>query len=240
MIAGIDSSALPTLAMALAAKAAGVQIWSGYLQTKPNMGLYSPWTKEAFDCARLCGATPIAYCSGWDDPVACKNLAIAWNVRLCLDVEGGIRGDGPWVQPWLTASGAGLYGNGPVHINRTAAFHILAAYPGFNPNATWSGSRPVSPCAWQYQGTHSEFGVGVDRCWFDDWFSLGDDMTPEESAMLKAVYNQFISATYTTMDARIAHLEAVIKAIPKGPAGPAGPAGTPTPPHHHTTGPVEL
>jgi len=48
---------------------------------------------------------------------------------LCLDIESGIRGDGPWKQAWLDASGAGVYGNGPCH-NCRAAFHVLAAYPG--------------------------------------------------------------------------------------------------------------
>ena len=96
-----------------------------------------------------------------------------WNVRLCLDVEGGIRPDGPWVQPWLSASGAGLYGNAPVHGGRTAAFHVLAAYVA-DPQATWSGAAPGTPCGWQWRGTHSEFGIGVDRGWYDDWF-LGEE-----------------------------------------------------------------
>jgi hypothetical protein len=172
MIAGLDSATPPTAAQAQAAAAAGVRLWSGYLESQPNVGLYRPWSQAEFEIARLCGATPIAYASGWDNAAACKALAAAWNVRLCLDVEGGIRGNGAWVQGWLDASGAGLYGNLPVHPGRNAAFNILASYPGFDPQATWDPRQlaPTVPTGWQWQGTHSEFGVGVDRGWFDDWF----------------------------------------------------------------------
>jgi hypothetical protein len=173
MIAGLDSSAVrPDAETALQAKASGISLWSGYLATKAGVRLAAPWTLANFDNARLCGGTPIAFCSGLDDPLACKALADQWNVRLCLDVESGIRGDGAWVQPWLDASGAGLYGNAPIHAGRNAAFHVLAAYPGFDPQATWEAGvpRPSTPSGWQWQGTHTEFGIPVDRGWFDDWF----------------------------------------------------------------------
>lgn len=174
MLLGIDSSfAKPNPTLAAQFRAAGVRIWSGYLVTKGNVGIAAPWTKADFDNAKLVGGMPLGYCSGWDDPVACKNLAAQWGVRLCLDVESGIRGDGPWVQAWLDASGAGLYGNAPSHNGRRAAFHILAAYPGYNPNATWSAQvpRPAGPCGWQWQGTHTQFGIAIDSTWFDDWFA---------------------------------------------------------------------
>lgn len=178
MIAGLDSSVFtPSADIALSAKAAGVGVWSGYLATKPGVKIYHPWTQVDFDNARLCGGTPIAYCSGLDDPVGCKNQAALWNVRLCLDVEQTIRGDGSWVQPWLDASGAGLYGNHPVFAGRVAPFYILAAYPGTDPGVTWPSyyPRPSGPCGWQWEGTHTEFGGGVDRSWLDDWFLIGDD-----------------------------------------------------------------
>lgn len=186
MIKGLDSATPPNASQVAAARAAGYKVWSGYIQTQPNMGLYRPWSQAEFNVAAGTGSPPIAYASGWDNPVACKNLAATWGVRLCLDVEGGIRGDGPWVQAWLNSSGAGLYGNAPVHTNRVAAFHVLAAY-GLDPNATWASRipKPSTPCAWQWQGTHSQFGVGVDSTWLDDWFSgtygpspghLGEDM----------------------------------------------------------------
>jgi hypothetical protein len=140
-----------------------------------TVGLYHDWTRAEFEVARQCGSTPIAYCSGWDDPVACKAQAAAWNVLLCLDNEGGIRPDGAWAQPWLDASGAGVYGNAPVHRLR-AAFHVLAAYPssGDPGGASWNyTARPAGPCGWQWAGTHTEFGIGVDSTWFDDWFAGG-------------------------------------------------------------------
>src|SRR5436305_6106352 len=107
MIAGLDSSySVPTLAQAEAAGRAGVHLWSGYLATRPNVGLAHPWSEYNFQVVRQAGMRSIAFCSGWDDPAACKALAAQWGVLLCLDVEGGIRADGPWVQPWLDASGA--------------------------------------------------------------------------------------------------------------------------------------
>jgi hypothetical protein len=174
MIAGLDSSGFrPTPASARAARDAGVRLWSGYLATKPSreVGL-TGWDRPPFEAARLCGGTPLAYCSGWDDPVACKELAAAWNVRLCLDVEDGIRGNGDWVQGWLDASGAGLYGNRGVHAGRRAPFHVVAGYPGGDPRTVWPNDteRPDEPVGWQWQGTHGEFGGDVDRGWFESWF----------------------------------------------------------------------
>jgi hypothetical protein len=193
MIAGLDSASEPTAAQAIAAKNAGVRMWSGYISTAPYDGgshfyLWHPWSQGAFAAARLCGSTPIAYCSGWDNPTVLRALAASWAVRLCLDVESGIRGDGSWVQGFLDASGAGLYGNWGSHVNRRAAFHILAAYPGIgDPAGTWWGqtARPAGPCGWQWVGSHNEFGVTVDRGDYDDWFAgtfgaLGGDMTDAE------------------------------------------------------------
>jgi hypothetical protein len=118
---------------------------------------------------------PIAFSSGWDDPSACKALAASWGVRLCLDVEPGIRGNGAWVQPWLDASGAGLYSFADAFPGRRAAFAILAdrSRTPPDPNATWPAwhPQPSMPCGWQWQGTHNEFGVTVDRLWLDDWFA---------------------------------------------------------------------
>lgn len=172
MIQGLDSMNPPSAAQARAAKAGGYSKWSGYLATQPNVGLARAWSQAEFENARLCGSQPIAYCSGWDDPQALKALAVAWNVLPCLDNEGGIRPDGAWAQPWLDAAGAGVYGNAPVHRLR-AAFHVLAAYPttGDPSGASWNyGTRPAGPCGWQWAGTHTAYGVGVDSTWFDDWF----------------------------------------------------------------------
>ncbi len=177
MIAALDSSYdAPSPAQADAARAAGVGVWCGYLATRPNVGLAHVWTRDDFEAARRCGGTPLGFCSGHDDPVAVRELAAAWNVRPCLDVEPGIRTDGSWVDGWLAASGAGLYGPLEVH-HHAAAFHIAALYPGFDPSLPWPVSAPVvtTPRGWQWQGTHSEFGRSVDRLWLDDWFG-GPDM----------------------------------------------------------------
>src|SRR5262245_38261435 len=142
MIAALDSATPPTRDQALAARASGVRGWWGYLATVNQDGsgfnLLRIWTEAEFAVVlQVYGPMPIAFCSGWDDPLGCRSLADLWGVRLCLDVESGIRGDGPWVQPWLDASGAGLYGVCSVHGGRRAAFHVLAWYPGGEPVATW-------------------------------------------------------------------------------------------------------
>ena len=94
MIAGLDSSGdRPTSAQLAQAKAHGVKMWSGYLATRQGMNLAQPWTQQDFARVKAAGLSSIAFCSGKDDPVACKNRAAAWGVRLCLDVESGIRGD---------------------------------------------------------------------------------------------------------------------------------------------------
>jgi hypothetical protein len=178
MIAGLDSSFdVPSEAQLAQAKRHGVRMWSGYLQTKLHVNIGHAWKQAEFARVRAAGMASLAFCSGHDDPVACKNLAAAWGVRLCLDVEDGIRGDGPWVEAWLHRSGAGLYGNAPVFAGRQAPFYILAAYPGNNPARTWTSDphhpRPNGPCGWQWQGTHNEFSCGVDRGWYDDWFATG-------------------------------------------------------------------
>lgn len=179
MIAGLDSATPPTADQVAAARAGGVRLWSGYLATQGQggsaFGLLRVWTRAEFEVARGAGSPPIAYASGWDDPAGCRDLAAAWGVRLCLDVEDGIRGDGPWVDEWLRISGAGLYGACGVHSGRSAAFHVLAWYPFVPPAATWNDAgcppRPAGPCGWQSRGSHPGPGaVDVDSGWYDDWF----------------------------------------------------------------------
>jgi len=79
-----------------------------------------------------------------------------------------------WVQPWLNTSGAGLYGNLPVFAGAHASRYVFAAYPGGDPGASWPSYYPRpsdgNPCGWQFQGTHSLFGVGVDATHFDNNF----------------------------------------------------------------------
>jgi hypothetical protein len=187
MIQGLDSAGEPSAGQAQAAKAAGYGVWSGYIGTRPNTGVRG-WSQQGFENARLCGSMPIGYCSGYDDPGAIRQLAISWKVRLCLDCENGIRGlhdpDPSWVQPFLDASGAGLYGGAQIHQQGfRAPFYVLGAYPGSGDpwNASWIGPspRPNAPCGWQWAGSHGAFGVTVDATVFDDWFG-GDDMSVQD------------------------------------------------------------
>jgi hypothetical protein len=229
MVIGLDSAAPPSAAQVAAAQGAGVAVWGGYLATKPNVGLLRPWSQAEFTVAKALSGVPLAFASGWDDPVRCQGLAAAWGVRLCLDVEGGIRGDGNWVQPWLDLSGAGLYGQHSVdslgrlhsiHVGRNAPFHIAAWYVNHDPVTTWPAgtARPVTPCGWQWQNSHNAFGVTVDRSWLDDWFG-GTDMTQAEFDALCANSPWIAGLGWRT--------KALIENTLTVEGGPQGVAGTP-------------
>lgn len=199
MVPGLDSSFdRPTPAQAAAAYAAGVRAWGGYFGSADGLGLATRWSRQDFEVVKAAGMTAIGFCSGWDDPNWIRDTAAAWGILAAVDVEAHIRDDGPWVQPWLDVSLAGLYGNSSVHYNtagRRAAFHIVSWYfavpPAcFDPALTWPWwlPRPAAPCGWQFCGTHSEFGLSVDRSWVDDWFApalsggtVGADMNADET-----------------------------------------------------------
>jgi hypothetical protein len=250
MIAGLDSSFdVPTAAQLTQAKQHGVRMWSGYLATKPGVGLGHPWKKAEFARVKAAGMTAIGFCSGHDDPAACKALAADWGVLLCLDVESGIRSDGPWVKAWLHQSEAGLYGNAPVFANRQAAFFVLAAFPGHDPSRTWTTDphhpRPHGPCGWQWEGTHHEFGCGVDRGWYDDWFVAHGNGHGDQywSSLRGAVHRGPVPVQ--NLDGRLelfaldgrGHLQDLAQAAPNGgwwsswvdlgPPPPSSAAGTP-------------
>lgn len=197
MIAGRDSSFdRPTPAVLAAASAAGVRAWGGYFGIRPRneLGLAVLWDQADFEVVKAAGMTAIGFCSGWDDPVAIRDRAAAWGILACVDVEPGIRDAGPWMQGWLDASNAGLYGLGRIHAGIVARFHIMSLYPGYDPGATWSPAfaRPgIAPVGWQWQGGHSEFGIDVDSMWLDDWFASltqggPQPMTDEEVVALFA------------------------------------------------------
>jgi hypothetical protein len=184
VIGSLDSETPPTAAQVQQAKAANVKVWSGYIASTPFTGgsafnLGRPWSEDEFAIAAGCGEPPIAFYSGWDNPAAVKAKAAAFRVkvRLCLDVEGGIRGYGAWTQPNLDASGGGLYANQATQNVCRAPFRILygtyfnANGSVNNPNATWRGAPPAEPHGWQWWNSHTEFGAGVDRSWLDDYFS---------------------------------------------------------------------
>lgn len=196
----LDSAYPPNAAQVAGAKAAGITGWSGYFA---GLNILHGWSQADFDLVKAGGLATFAYCSGWSDPAAMKAQSIAWQVPICLDCETAIRGDGPWVQPWLDASGSGLYGNYGVFPGKTAAFYVLAAYlSSGNPGAAswWNATpQPAGPCGWQWVGTHSEFGISVDSSWMDDWFAaIGVDMTPEQDALLRQIFNMVLTGYHTT------------------------------------------
>lgn len=187
---GCDSSfSVPTLAQARAAYAAGVRVWGGYLGSRSNLGLAVRWTREQFAIIQQAGMRAIGFCSGWDDPDWIRTTAAAWGVWACVDVENGIRDDGPWVRDWVRRAASGLYGLASVHyepgepIGRDAAFNVVARYPSAGcSGASWdpaAGPRPPRLCAWQCRGSHPEYGVIVDTGFYDVGFAAtGPEPSP--------------------------------------------------------------
>jgi hypothetical protein len=191
MIAGLDSSFdRPTPDVAEAAFAEGVRVWGAYLP--PGVGFAAPWDLASVRVLQAAGMRVIGFGSGNDDPGQVAATAAAWGVLGCLDDEDGIRQGTGWQQGWLDASGFGLYGvhavvNGQLtsrHVGIGARFHIAAWYPGTDPGATWPPGTwtPDTPTGWQWQGTHIEFGLSVDRSWLDDWFGT---MKPPQTPLLE-------------------------------------------------------
>lgn len=186
----LDSSFdVPNDAQVEAARIAGIRQWNGYLALPGGgRGLATHWTRADFDRVRRLGADPIGFCSGWDDPIAIRNMAKEWRVRPCVDAEHGIRDDhegGDWIPGWVRQAQSGLYGLASVHyetgqpIGRGAQFCIVARYPFMiSEMTTWdpaAGPRPDVPHGWQCRGTHREpwAPLSVDTAIMDDWFLTG-------------------------------------------------------------------
>lgn len=198
MITGLDSSfARPTLAQAQAARAAGVRIWGGYLASMDGLGLATRWSRADFAVVQEAGLRAIGFCSGWDDPVWIRDTAAAWGILVCVDVEPGIRDDGPWIQGWVRTAACGLYGLASVHywdgepVGRDAAFNIVADYLAVGcTGETWPSWLPrPARCGWQCRGDHQEFGLEVDRGSYDDWFLGEEDMTDDQAAKLDRIHD---------------------------------------------------
>lgn len=165
MIAVFTSLLPPTSDDIVRARNTGIQVWNGYLSVNANVNLPTPsWARGDFATAQTLSPSPLAFVSGWDDPLAIKTLAAAWGVRPTLLVMDGIRTEGSWIKGFLTDSGAGIAGPAQIH-HWDAPWHVLVASPGYDPQATWNGAAPNTPNGWQWDITHG---------WYDDWY-LGDD-----------------------------------------------------------------
>lgn len=166
----LDAAYPPTDAELAYFKANGWSGVAGYFKYSSTDNVLNGWADSDFMRVQAAGLKTMAYVSGYADPVWAANRAASLGIQICLDDEGGMRPDGAWVPGWLASSGAGLYGNGPVHIH-AAPFHILAAYPGYDPGVVWDTAyapKPDTPCGWQWQGSHNVDGANVDSSWFDD------------------------------------------------------------------------
>lgn len=175
LVLATDSASPPNVAQLLAAKAAGVQAWNGYLASGPNEDILDPWTEADFKLVLSVLPYTLGYVSGLDDPEWLKATAESWGIPIALDDETGVRADGVWTDPFLTASGAGLYGGSAVqkiHLTHAHPFYIFSEYPtGGNPTSTnWPPgiAAPLQPKGWQYSDSGSFGGLTVDLSIFDE------------------------------------------------------------------------
>jgi hypothetical protein len=103
-----------------------------------------------------------------------RSMMHGGGARPVLEKVNGVWTVSGWVQPWLNSSGFGQYGNEPVFAGVHASRYVFAAYLGIDPGLSWPNYYPRPsdghPCAWQFQGTTSMFGRGVDLTHFDDNF----------------------------------------------------------------------
>ena len=168
MIAALDSAAVPNPTQIAAAKAAGYGAWLGYLASGPNEDILDPWPDSAFADVQAGGLLTGAYVSGLDDPAWLKDKAAALGILIFLDDENSVRRDGSWTDPFLTTSGAGIYGGSAVqttHLTHGHPSYIFSGYPGGTQSANWPPgvASPPQPKGWQYLGTQATpWGITVD------------------------------------------------------------------------------
>lgn len=206
MIAGVDSTGtgVPNVGQMLAGQGAGYRVWGGYLVSSSDadvlaaraagrgmFNLLRPWTAAELVSVRSAGYTVLGFCSGFDDPTALGAKARSLGVVGLLDHESEIRPEGAWADPWLAASGFGLYGVHAIQNAHAAPYRILALYPGFDPGATWDGPPPSVPHGWQWQGTHVDpvTGITVDSMWLDPFFAPGALPSGDSKTMSAFAFN---------------------------------------------------
>jgi LysM repeat protein len=171
MLAGLDSAYPPSAAQASAARNAGIGLWAGYL---PLPGAYHGWTPQDFENARSVGAT-FCYAFPAAAPVQARMAAATLGAPLCLDNARGDTAD-PFaasLAAWLAAAApCGMYAQPDVleHWQGHYAFAVLATRPGGDPHSSDGGFALGVPTGNQWQGSHLEFGVTVDRGWYDPAF----------------------------------------------------------------------
>jgi hypothetical protein len=200
VVKGVDSDWEPTAQQLSVAKANGVGAWLGYFKIG-NDGILAGWSDAAFHLVKAAGLQTAAYCSTRADQTALKARAAALDIVLISDVESSVNGgNGPYVDPALAVSGAGLYGGGPrgdgtipAHLPHHHARYVVSDYELCAETVgrgalSWPphDARPAAgiPVGWQYQGgTAMPWGV-TDLGVYDDAFFLTS--TPSEDAMFLA------------------------------------------------------
>lgn len=174
----VDSSWAPTDAQVAAARAAGVDAWLGYFKSGPD-NILNGWTDQDFETVQAGGLETAAFASGWADPADAGARAARLGIRGILDVEGSIRDDGPWVDPWLRASGFALYGGATVmraHLGHGHPGYLVSDYIGQDQGQTWLSflppPNPPRPTGRQFAGDvralpYTPVGFAVDQSRLD-------------------------------------------------------------------------
>ena len=196
-IYAVDSDWEPTAAQIATAKAHGVRAWLGYFKLG-NDGILHGWADATFKLVKAGGLETGAFCSTRADQATLKARAAALDIVLVSDVESSVNGgDGPYVDPALAVSDAGLYGGGPRgdgtvprHVPHNHARYVVSDY-SLEAATLGRGSlswppndprpAPGIPVGWQYQGgTQMPWGL-TDLAVYDDTFLV--TAAPSEDAM---------------------------------------------------------
>jgi hypothetical protein len=200
-IKAVDSAWAPTAQQIAVAKAHGVGAWLGYFKLG-NDGILSGWSDAAFQLVKTSGLETAAFCSTRADQAVLKARAAALDIVLISDVESSVNGgDGPYVDPALAVSAAGLYGGGPRgdgtiprHLPHRHHHYVVSDYE-LNQATLGRGSlswpphdaKPAGiPVGWQYQGgTAMPWGM-TDLAVYDDDFFQATPTPLEDDAMFLA------------------------------------------------------
>jgi glycoside hydrolase-like protein len=199
-----DGMTAPTADQAKALFDDGGRIYGGYLESPSAT---HPWSKADFARVGAAGfvVVPIYMAQLYTEPRGgsgpgardakdavdqVRQLGMPSGTKIALDVEAN-RGTGPGVLAYATAWAEtvrsigyvpGVYGSPQMCSQGGAPFDWMwvAHYVGTEPR---SPDHPgIGHCrgrrAWQWRGTHFEFGASVDRSIADDW--LADGVTSEE------------------------------------------------------------
>lgn len=171
MIPGLDSSSEPSASQIAQAYNAGVRVWGGYI----GPGAYHDWSPATFEAVRGAGMGAVAFAFPQSDPGQMRAQAGGVGALLCLDNAIGdtpnpyAAANATWLATARQGGPAGMYGQ-PAVLNYWKGHYDFAIVCGSGNTSTNNPLGLSVPSGNQYWNTHTEFGMAVDRGWYDPWF----------------------------------------------------------------------